>query len=557
LNTKPVIGIDLGTTNSALAYTTGETVELFQIAQFVHPGEVREEPLLPSFLFLEDSKPIVGVLAQRKGLDNAGRLVSSAKSWLSYADADRDQPILPASAPEGVAKISPVEASRQFLKHMKDAWDTKHPEAPFANHQVLVTVPASFDAVARELTQRAAAEAGFPEVVLLEEPQAAFYAWIGRNPDWRELVQVGDLILVIDIGGGTTDFTLIAVRDQGGEVGLERIAVGDHILLGGDNIDGALAHAIASTLPKKLDRLQMHTLAQQARAAKGKLLEESASETEVPITILGRGSGVVGGSVKTRLDRTTVQNIVLDGFLPPAQRTDEPAGSGASLSEFGLPYAADAAITRHLAHFLSHQSAQPTHVLFNGGVLRAKIVRERLLEVLNSWLPKPITALSSDDLMHAVARGVAYYGLARQGKRVRVRGGVPRTYYIGVETPMPAVPGVRPPIKALTVVPFGMEEGSRYEIPGREFRLRVGSRAQFRFLQSTERKADLPGTLLDEITPDMEELAPVEASLAGVPGEAATVRLESSVTETGVLELYFVAKDERRWKLDFNIRSRP
>jgi molecular chaperone DnaK (HSP70) len=554
--TKPVIGIDLGTTNSALAYTNGEEVALFQIPQYVHPDEIRDEPLLPSFLFIEDSGPIAGVLAQRKGLDNAGRLVSSAKSWLSYAQADRNAAILPASAPEGIPKISPVEASRYFLKHLKDAWDSKNPGDSFAQHQVLVTVPASFDAVARDLTLKAAADAGYPQVILLEEPQAAFYAWIARNPDWREQVHVGDLILVVDIGGGTTDFTLIAVREQAGGVVLERIAVGDHILLGGDNMDAALAHTLASKMPK-LDRMQFHSLAQQARAAKERLLDPKAKSTDAPITILGRGTGVVGGSIKAKLDRATVERILLDGFFPTVASTEEPQGHGAALTEFGLPYAADAAITRHMAHFLHRQSAVPTHVLFNGGVLQAPMVRERVLEVLNSWLPKPVAALASDDLMHAVARGAAYYGLARQGKGVRVRGGVPRTYYIGVETPTPAVPGMRPPVKALTVVPFGMEEGTSHNIAAREFRLRVGDRAQFRVFQSVERKDDPPGELLDDLTPDMEELAPVETLLAGNPGETVTVKLESSVTETGVLELFFVAADGRRWKLEFNVRKGP
>jgi molecular chaperone DnaK (HSP70) len=557
-STRPVIGIDLGTTNSALAYTAGDAVELFQIPQLVHENEVREEPLLPSFLFLEDSGPIAGVLAQRKGLDNAGRLVSSAKSWLCYAQVDRNAPILPDAAPEGVKRISPVEASRYYLQHLKDAWDTKHPSEPFAEHQILVTVPASFDAVARDLTARAAAEAGYRDVILLEEPQAAFYAWIARNPDWREQVKVGDLILVVDIGGGTTDFTLIAVREQAGEIALERIGVGDHILLGGDNMDAALAHTLAAEMRErklpKLDRAQFQSLVQHARSAKERLLEEGSKETSVPITILGRGSGVVGGSMKTKLERKTVDELLLDGFLPVVPKNAEPDMQAAALSEFGLPYAADAAITKHVAHFLHHQSAAPTHVLFNGGVLRAAPIRKRLLEVLNGWLAKPVVAMASDDLMHAVARGAAYYGLARQGKGVRVRGGVPRTYYIGVETPMPAVPGMRPPVKALSVAPFGMEEGSSHEI-AREFRLRVGDRARFRVFASSERKEDAAGALLDELTPDMLELPNVETELAGERGETVTVKLESSVTETGVLELYFVAADRRRWKLEFNVRK--
>ncbi len=553
---KAVIGIDLGTTNCALAYTRGESVEQFAIPQLVHPGEVREESLLPSFVFLDPAGPIVGVLAQKKGLENAGRLVASAKSWLSHAGVDREAAILPPNAPEGIGKISPVEASQRYLIHLREAWNEMHPAEPFDSHQVLVTVPASFDEVARELTLKAAEQAGYRSVILLEEPQAAFYAWIERNANWRERVSVGDLVLVIDIGGGTTDFTLIAVKEQAGEIALERIAVGDHILLGGDNIDAALAHQVAQTLPRKLDAIQFHGLWQQCRAAKEQLLADGAKAGEQSITILGRGTGLVGGTIKTKLKREDLQRILLDGFLPLVATDAAPEGRHASLSEFGLPYAADAAITRHLAHFLHRHAAQPTHVLFNGGVLQAKLVRERILEVLNGWLVRPITSLVSDDLMHAVARGAAYYGLARQGKGVRVRGGVPRSYYIGIETAMPAVPGMKPPLKALTVVPFGMEEGGGHQIKDRQFALRIGERAQFRLFQSTERKQDAVGEMLEEIAPEMEELTPVEVSLPGNAGETVPVTLESLVTETGMLELWFVASDGRRWKLDFNVRPR-
>jgi molecular chaperone DnaK (HSP70) len=557
-NTEPraAIGIDLGTTNCALAYTQNETVEQFAIPQFVHPGEVSEEPLLPSFLYLENGDTIAGVLAQKKGLENAGRLVSSAKSWLSHPGVDRTAAILPPNAPEGVARISPVEASRRYLQHLREAWNTKNPGDSFDARQALVTVPASFDAVARDLTLKAAEEAGYRNVILLEEPQAAFYAWIERNPDWRDLVGVGDLILVIDIGGGTTDFTLIEVQDRGGEIALERVAVGEHILLGGDNVDAALAHTVADQLPRKLDTMQFHALWQHCRAAKEKLLTPGSKEKEEPITILGRGTGVVGGSLKTKLKRSDLESILLDGFLPQASIDDVPQGQRAALTEFGLPYAADAGITRHLAQFLQRQGAKPTHVLFNGGVLRANLVRERILEVLNGWMPHPVKALASGDLMHAVARGAAYYGLARQGRGVRVRGGVPRSYYIGIEAAVPAVPGRKPPLKALTVVPFGMEEGTGHQIRDREFALSLGGRAQFRFFQSAERKEDPAGLLLEEIAPGMEELSPVEVLLPGNPAESVPVTLESLVTETGVLELWFVARDGRRWKLEFNVRSK-
>lgn len=551
---RPVIAIDLGTTNCALAYSRDETIQAFPIPQFVHPGEVGEEPLLPSSLFLENP-PIVGVLAQRKGIENPGLLVSSAKSWLSYSGVDRNAPLLPVAAPEGVNKVSPVEASSQYLRYLREAWNQKHPETPFEAREILVTVPASFDAVARDLTLKAAENAGYQKLVLLEEPQAAFYAWIANNPDWREVVSVGDLILVVDVGGGTTDFALISVEEDAGQIALRRIAVGDHILLGGDNIDAALAHHVAESLPK-LDRLQFHALFQQSRLAKEHLLAADNTDSERPITILGRGSGVIGKSLKAKLARTDIVNILTDGFLPAASLDDEPEEQSSAFTELGLPYASDAAITRHLAHFLRRQSAVPTHVLFNGGVFLAQLMRDRIVEILNQWFPKPVTPLVSTDLMRSVAHGAAYYGLARQGEGVRVRGGVPHSYYIGVEAAALAVPGRRPPLKALTVVPFGMEEGTGHEFKDRKFLLTIGKPAQFRFFQSSERTEDTPGLLLEEIDSTMQELAPVEAHLPSEAKENVQVTLESRVTETGMLELWFVAADSRRWKLEFNVRPK-
>ncbi|MEO8097742.1 MAG: Hsp70 family protein [Acidobacteriota bacterium] len=558
---RPVIGIDLGTTNCALAYSEGDTVQPFAIPQPVQPGEIREEPLLPSFLFLEDP-PLVGVLAQRKGLDNPGLLVSSAKSWLSYAGVDRNAGILPVASPEGLRKVSPVEASSQYLRYLREAWNQQKPETPFNTHQVLVTVPASFDPVARDLTLSAAKNAGYENVVLLEEPQAAFYAWIAQNPDWRQQVSVGDLILVVDIGGGTTDFALISVEEDAGQIALRRIAVGDHILLGGDNMDAALAHHVAESLPKiaerppKLDATQLHALYQQCRSAKERLLADANPDSQLPITILGRGSSVVGKSVKSKLLRADIVRILTDGFLPSVRFDDEPEEQGGALSEFGLPYASDPAITRHLAHFLHRQSAAPTHILFNGGVFLAPFVRDRTIEILNQWLPRPVTPLVSGDLMRSVAYGAAYYGRVRQGEGVRVRGGVPHTYYIGIEASAPAVPGRRPPFKALTVVPFGMEEGTGHQIADRKFVLNVGKRAQFRFFQSSERTQDLPGSLIEDIDASIEELSPIEALLPSEVNESVQVTLESLVTETGMLELWFVARDGRRWKLGFNVRPK-
>ena len=599
-----VIGIDLGTTNSALAYAevipdadpfAPANVQLLPVPQLENPGEVREEGLLPSFLYLpgatdfpagtialpwdEERDYVVGRLAQKRGVENAGRLVSSAKSWLSHSGVDRTAPLLPFRAPEGVEKVSPLEASKRYLEHLRQAWDAGMPKSPFTAQQVLVTVPASFDAVARELTLEAAKQAGYQNITLLEEPQAAFYAWIERHPDWRERVQLGDLILVVDIGGGTTDFTLIAVTEAEGELSLNRVAVGEHILLGGDNVDLALAGVVAQRLAEKgtrIDSRQHQALWANCRVAKEKLLDPDSKAKEQPVTILGKGTGLVGGTIKASLLRTDIEKVLGEGFLPPVASTDMPAHQRrVGFQELGLPYAADASITRHMARFLRQQAATsehgvrrgpsglacPTHVLFNGGVLNANLVRDRILKTLNAWLGEEgmqnVKPLSGEDLMHAVSRGAAYYGLARHGRGVRIRGGVPRTYYVGVESAMPSIPGFPAPLKALAVVPFGMEEGTDRRIPGREFGLIVGQPAEFRFFTSATRKNDQPGDLIEDFGDELEELSPMEVSFEpGAAAEVVPVSFESVVTETGMLQLWCVARDGRRWKLEFNVRER-
>ena len=584
------IGIDLGTTNSALAYTeivddtdAPPSVQLAQIPQLTNANEVAAEPLLPSFLYIpgdrdfppgatalpwnEHPKYVVGKLAQRRGAEISSRLVSSAKSWLSYSAVDRTAAMLPWKAAEGVAHISPVDASTEYLKHLRDAWNYEHADAPFADQEVLVTVPASFDAIARELTQRAAEAAGFKNLTLLEEPQAAFYAWIERHPDWRQRVNKGDLVLVVDIGGGTTDFSLIAVTEQNGELQLERVAVGEHILLGGDNIDLAIAHTVAGDLAAKgtkIDALQLQTLWGNCRLAKEKILDPESQTDEVPVTILGKGSSLIGGTIKAKLHREQIERV-LEGFLPRVASTEMPRASRRiGLQEMGLPYAQDPAITRHLAKFLRQSEgapACPTHVLFNGGVLRAPFVRDRILEVLNVWLDEagrpPVQTLTGEDLMHAVARGSAYYGTTRHGKGVRIRGGIARSYYVGVESAMPAVPGFAAPVRALAVAQFGMEEGTSTLIPNREFGLIVNDTAEFRFFCSANRKNDAPGALIEDFGDDLEELSPIEVHLTaeGSTSELVPVSFETVITETGMLQLWCVAKDHRRWKLEFNVRE--
>ncbi|MBV9404240.1 MAG: Hsp70 family protein [Acidobacteriaceae bacterium] len=592
-----IIGIDLGTTNSALAYvhTGGEKdspdVRLFPVPQLVNPGETAALNLLPSSLYIPGQNEFVegalalpwnpqpdyitGLLARIRGVENATRLVSSAKSWLSNQNADAMQPLLPLTAPEGIKKISPLDASRQYLLHLRSAWDYAHPEAKLESQTVLITVPASFHAEARELTQRAAKLAGYPDVVIIEEPQAAFYAWIERNPNWREQVKPGDSILVIDIGGGTTDFTLIAVTENSGELQLERIAVGEHLLLGGDNMDLALARYAEQQFAdkgKKLDAIQFHSLWQQCRSAKEALLSSEVSSTnEYALTILGRGSGLVGGTLRGKITRDEVWSLLLDGFFPSVPPDSAPQRQRrAALMEVGLHYASDPAVTKHLAQFLRQPGGfvRPTHLLLNGGVLQAGAIDQRIFEVVNGWLREAgapaLTELQNEtkqaDLMHAVAQGAAYYGLARAGKGVRIRGGVPRTYYVGVESSLPAVPGMPAPMKALVVVPFGLEEGSKVELPQRKFALVVGEAAEFRFFSSLSRQTDNPGTLIEDIGENIEELSPIEVFLPphsdGTSEEIVPVTLESQVTETGMLELWCVAADGRRWKLEFNVRER-
>ena len=550
----------------------GSKAQVVDIEQLIAPGEVHAEPLLESVLYL--SRPnefaesaldmpwaegrdfMVGRAAARRGAETVGRLVTSAKSWLSYTAADRSAPILPPNAPEGFAKVSPVEASRRYLEHLRDAWNQAHPEELLEEQAVVLTVPASFDAVARELTERAAEQAGLKKLTLLEEPQAALYAWIERHDDWRERVKPGDLILVIDVGGGTTDLTLIAVSERNGSLELERVAVGEHLLLGGDNMDLALAHSLTPKLPK-LDALQFHALWQQCRLAKEQLLSDGKAK-DAPVTILGRGSSVIGGTIKAKLSRADVETLLVNGFFPKVASDDLPASRRRSgLLEVGLPYETDPAITKHLARFLRQGGtlAQPTHILFNGGVFKAAHLRGRVVEVLNGWLSQPVKQLEGEDLMHAVARGAAYYNRAREGKGIRIRGGLARTYYVGIESAMPAVPGLPAPLKALSVAPFGLEEGTGTPVPSSEFGLIVGEPAEFRFFVSATRKQDAPGTMIDEILEELEELAPVQVTLSGDAGALVRVHLETQLTETGLLQLWCVARDGRRWKLEFQTRG--
>lgn len=581
-----LVGIDLGTTNSVFAFAdlqSGDapSIELLDIPQLTAAATVERRTYLPSFLYLPndaeiaeggnalpwgDVRDITGIFARTRGAEVPHRLVASAKSWLCHAGANREAPTLPWNAPDDVAKLSPVAASARYLEHLRAAWDHAHPDAPLHEQEILLTVPASFDAVARDLTLKAAAMAGLERLTLLEEPQAAFYAWLAQSGDaWRETLKVGDSVLVCDIGGGTTDFSLIAVRDDAGQLALERVAVGDHILLGGDNMDLALAYHVREQLAAKgtkIDEWQFRALALACREAKEQLLSGERID-KVPVALLGRGRKLIGGTVRTDIERGDVERILLDGFIPVCGLADKPqAPRRTALQEIGLPYAADAGITRHLAQFLSRQGdARPTAVLFNGGVTRADGLRSRLLETVRSWFPGAdggVRMLPGDDPEHAVARGAVYYGLARRGRGVRIRGGAPRSYYVGIEAAVPAVPGVRPPVRALCVVPKGVEEGTEIDMPPQEFGLVVGEPSEFRFFTSSSRQSDAVGEIVEHWDDDISELAPLETTLEieGHDGSIVPVRLNARLTELGVLELWCVSRDGgQRWKLEFRTRD--
>ncbi|GIW70531.1 MAG: heat-shock protein [Planctomycetota bacterium] len=587
-----VVGIDLGTTNTVLAAAEAEAghepavPEVMAVPQLVGPGEVEARPVLPSAVYLPAPgefgeqglvlpwgapASVVGCFAREHGAKVAGRLVTSAKSWLCHRRADPRAPLLPLGAPPELERISPVEAQRRVLEHLVHAWDRAHPEAPLAAQEVLLAVPASFDAVARSLTLEAARAAGIAELTLLEEPQAAFYAWLAAlGEGWRQHVRPGDTILVCDIGGGTTDFSLIACGEREGNLVLERVAVGEHLLLGGDNMDLALAHRVAARLGAELDPWQSRALWLECARAKEELLSRPELE-RAPVTIPGRGRRLVGGQVRGEVLRRDIDEVVIEGFFPVCGAEDRPrAGRRAALREIGLPYAADPAITRHLAAFLGRhvQSgeralAHPRLVLCNGGVMQAEALRRRLLEVLASWSGAPVLELPGASYDVAVARGAAYYGLVRRGRGIRIRGGSPRSYYVGFEAAVPAVPGLQPPMQAVCVVPFGLEEGTETEAPGVELGLVTGETVEFRLFASTARKDDRAGTLLQQLPAELEPLATLQAALEPVRGEAAQqgevvpVGLRARLTEIGTLELFCVARQqpERCWRLEVNLRK--
>ncbi|MCG6896076.1 MAG: Hsp70 family protein [Thiocapsa sp.] len=605
------VGLDLGTTHCALAFVDSDKSEgedilqgLVAIPQLTAPGSVEARPLLPSCLYLPhpdefkatdlglpwETEPdrICGELARNQGTTTPIRLVSSAKSWLCHPDVDRKAAILPAGAADEIPQISPFDATVHYLAHLRNAWNGQFPYDPLSRQEVTVTVPASFDPAARELTAEAARAIGIAHLVLLEEPQAALYSWVNASSgDWRQQVRVGDVILVVDVGGGTTDLSLIAVTEQNGALELTRVAVGEHILLGGDNMDLTLAHLLKQKLGRtgvELDRWQLQALTHGCRIAKESLLADTDLD-RIPVVVPSRGSRLIGGSIRTELTREEVQSTLIEGFFPAVDSSSRPANRPrGALTKVGLPYAQDPAVTRHLAAFLGRQTGatedlagfvapaagasflHPTAVLFNGGVFKAEQLQARVVEVLNQWLAAedapPARLLKAQDLDLAVARGAAFYAHVRRHGGVRIRGGTSHSYYVGVESAAPAIPGMEPEIQALCLVPFGLEEGSEPVAAPQEFGLVVGEPVRFRFFGSSVRREDQVGELLEEWPEDeLDELDEIQTTLPAKDhkkGEVVAVRLQATVTEVGTLELTAipVGAPGQHWNIAFNTRGR-
>ncbi|EAS77548.1 MULTISPECIES: Hsp70 family protein [Vibrio] len=619
------VGIDLGTTHCVMSFVDTHNedarVEVMPIPQLTAPGTVETRSQLGSFLYQphehemnpqsrvlpwsSEPKALVGAIARNLGSKTPIRLVASAKSWLCHAGVNRRDAFLPAGSPEEVEKVSPLRATELYLEHLKDAWNHTNPNHNLADQDVTITVPASFDPAARDLTAEAARNVGFVHLTLLEEPQAALYNWIDNSNDkWRDEVEVGDIVLVVDIGGGTTDLSLVEVTEDDGNLTLNRIAVGEHILLGGDNMDLALAYRLKMKLAqegKELQPWQVQTMTHACRDAKEALLNDSELQS-VPIVVPSRGSKLLGATLKTELTQEEVQQTLVDGFFPQVAITDHPVQrSRGALTQMGLPYAQDAGITRHIAAFLSKQAnalsasgyggeaaqdfnpfanmpgmpgadaaqsadfIKPTAILFNGGVLKSKLLATRLEDTINEWLleadAEMAKRLTGVDLDLAVASGAAYYGSVRRGQGVRIRGGIASAYYVGIESAMPAIPGMAPPMEALCVAPFGMEEGSSVDVPSQEFGLIIGQPVNFQFFGSTVRRDDLAGTHLDYWAPEeLEELPEIQVTLpvseGRREGEVVPVTLASRVTELGTLYLEAIAADNgQKWHVEFDVRE--
>ena len=611
-----VVGFDLGTTNSAVTYvdTTEKPwqIRTFAVEQPVAPGQIEARETLPSFHYQpapgelaadalkcpwnkEEPSFAVGFFARDHGAMAPGRLINSAKSWLCHSGVDRTAPLLPWHGAADVERLSPVEVSARYLGFVRDAWNARFPRHPLCDQEIVLTLPASFDEVARELTIKAATLAKLPRVVLIEEPQAAFYAWIHAHADdWQCLVTPGQKILVCDIGGGTSDFTLIRVRsDEGGKVRFHRVAVGDHLILGGDNFDLALARHVEGKVGT-LEPRQWAVLVRVCRAVKETLLDPDAPPT-VTLTLPGAGTRLIGGSIQVEVTREEACNVLVDGFFPRVGLDEKPISRRSGFQEFGLPFAPDAAISRYLAAFLSahrhvaidenetgadHDPARPDIVLFNGGVFESPSFRERLLDVLTSWFgdgPTDDTAssadapstgqsgrwqpivLDNDRLDLAVARGAAYYGMVRRGEGVRIAAGLARTYYIGVETAARLPDSAPRDPLAVCLLPAGIEPGHDVALTEQPFELLVSEPAEFPLFVSSTRLTDKPGQFVPIDREQMTPLPPMRTVLRTrkkADAETVSVNLHARLTEIGTLDLWCRETGGRQsWRLQFDVRS--
>ncbi|HLI85651.1 MAG TPA: Hsp70 family protein [Bryobacteraceae bacterium] len=564
------IGIDLGTTNSALAYIDEHEAEdrdfppvhIFQTPQLVAAGRVEPRRTLPSFLFLEDGQP-VGVYAREQGALVPTRLVHSAKSWLSNPDVDRTAKILPWDSQEIGRVLSPVEVSTRFLAKFREEWDRAH-SLPLAEQDIVLTVPASFDEEARELTVMAAREAGIERLTLLEEPAAAFYSWIAANlAESRKRLFDGQVVLVCDVGGGTSDFSLIRVSREGDLVNFTRTAVGKHLLLGGDNLDLTLAWLAETKLGAQLSIRQRSGLRRQCSAAKERLLNDPNLKS-VEITILGSGASVIGRTLKTEILREEALELALEGFLPLSPRGEAPKEEKRNLfRELGLPYVSDPAITRHLNAFLEPTGQVPDAILFNGGFFIPEILRERVADAVGNWYGRRPEILQNIDLDLAVARGAAYYSYVRTtGSGVLVRGGLPRTYYIGLgEAPEGPGEAGEKKIAAVCLVPRGAEEGAAVEIDNPALQLVANRPVSFRLYSSLTRTEDRLGDLVEFAAEDsgLHRHAPLHAVIRfGKRAEERLipVKLGARLSEIGTLETWCESKiSDNRWRLEFELRK--
>ncbi|SMP72725.1 Molecular chaperone DnaK (HSP70) [Neorhodopirellula lusitana] len=626
---KYSIGIDLGTTNSVLAYARTDDeaagrrdaapeIQLLPIPQIVGPGQIESLPSLPSFLYMprdgeleslhidssrldgrecptafpDPADGVVGVYARGQAADNPQRVIVAAKSWLCHGKLGRTEAVLPWQSPDDVKKVSALDCTRRYLQHLIAAWHTAFPDAPIDQQQVVLTVPASFDPAARDLTRQAAIEAGLSEqFVLLEEPQAAVYRYLASTGgSWREAMSPGDRLLVVDVGGGTTDLTLVGVDagegEHAGELELRRRAVGHHLLVGGDNMDLTLAHLASEKFREQghdLDPWQSTSLWHACRDAKEILLQDDAPEKHT-LSVLGRGSSLIGGTISIEIERAQAAEMLVGGFFPACSRDERPQVNVQSgFQDIGLPYESDPAITKQIAAFVSDHlsggessgeqseaNATPiTHLLLNGGVFRSEAIRDSIQGTIASWFDSPPQPLSSAaDLDTSVAIGAAYYGFTKATGGIRIRGGTAKSFYIGIETAGLAIPGAPRPLRAVCVASQGMEEGTETEVPGEQVGVVVGTPARFRFFSSTTRPNDTPGTRLDRWSPEeLQESEPVELTLeieSDNEGESqqpaspqfVPVRFQSRVTELGMFELWcHGVESDRHWKLELNARA--